>query len=157
MQSCSKRHLLNQTSTAYCQDVLHKVMYADDKLHNCLFFQLMIVLDLLFQLKIPDLCPFDGSVAAYLPWGGNSCELWAHLPSPLTWLPAALADLSPSQDRTNQLAKYRDPNNLQECHAVLSPSSPHLLFLPPSPLCPPPPQAPLSPQNCLLELVSGNS
>lgn len=34
---------------------------------------------------------------------------------------STLSDLSPSLHRANQLAKYRDPNNLQECHAVLSP------------------------------------
>uniref|UniRef100_A0A3P9PNI2 Doublesex and mab-3 related transcription factor 1 n=1 Tax=Poecilia reticulata TaxID=8081 RepID=A0A3P9PNI2_POERE len=48
--------------------------------------------------------------------------------------------LSPSQDKANHLAKYRDPNNLQECHAVLSPplltsSSSSSLFVPPLSRC----------------------
>ncbi|XP_076005469.1 doublesex- and mab-3-related transcription factor 1 [Genypterus blacodes] len=61
-----------------------------------------------------------------------------------------LSDLSPSQDRANQLAKYRDPNNLQDCHAVLSP--PRLVLRQH-----PPPSADLSPQNCLLELRARRS
>ena len=58
---------------------------------------------------------------AWRTWG-TVCDWLRSLPPPSRAFcqTASIVFISPP-GRGNQLAKYREPNNLQECHAVLSP------------------------------------